>query len=121
MGVKKYDIEIPRLDFQVISVGIRDDEGNLTQLDNDDLLFMTVSLNSGDEEYKFQKSLSDGITFDAETNKYLIEIDSSDTENMQEGILYGYDITIYYDGTKPRQKVIGTFKIGKKYTVNEVS
>ena len=120
MGVKKVDIEIPRLDFQVISLGIKEN-GELVQLGNDDLLFMTVSLNSGDETYKFQKSLSNGITYDNELKKYLIEIDSSDTKNMQEGILYGYDITIYYDRNKPRQKVVGTFKIGKKYTVNEVS
>lgn len=121
MSVKKFNIEIPKLDFQVISLGIKDSTGAFIQLNNGDLMFMTVSLNSGDTSYKIQKSLTNGITYNSTTGKYDIQIDSSDTANLQEGLLYGYDITIYYQGTQPRQKVVGTFKLGKKYTVNEVS
>lgn len=120
MGVKKYDIEIPKLDYQVISVGIKKD-GEYIQLGNDDLIFMTVSFTPGSTDYKFQKKLGEGITYNSSTGKYDIEINSSDTSQLQDGVAYGYDITIYYEGNKPKQKVVGSFRIGKKYTVNEVS
>lgn len=120
MSVKKYNIEIPQLDYQVISIGIKKD-GEYIELDNDDLIFMTVSYTPGSTDYKFQKSLGDGITYNATTGKYDIQIDSEDTAELQLGATYGYDITIYYEGDKPKQKVVGQFKIGKKYTVNEVS
>lgn len=123
MSVKKYDIEIPKLDYYVLSLGIKanPDDTEYVQLDNDDLMFMTVCLRPGDTTYKFQKSLSSGIAYDSATGKYNITIDSDDTEDLEQGVEYGYDITIYYNGTKPKQKVIGKFKIGKKFTVNEVS
>lgn len=119
MSVKKYDIEIPKLDSSDIFFGIKQD-GELIQLGENDLLYMTVSLKSGDTNYKIQKSLNSGITYDSALKKYKIEISSSDTANMQEGVMYGYDITIYYGGNKPKQQVVGSFKIGKKFTVNEV-
>ena len=53
--------------------------------------------------------------------KQEIEINSEDTKQLAMDIQYGYDITIYYGGNKPKQKVIGKIKIGKKYTLNEVS
>jgi hypothetical protein len=123
MSVKKYDIEIPKLDYYVLSIGIKEnpDDTEYIPLGENDLIFMTVSLHPGDTVYKFQKSLSNGITYDSETGKYNIVIDSNDTEDLEQGVVYGYDITIYYNGNKPKQKVIGNFKIGKKFTVNEVS
>ena len=120
MGVKKYDIEIPKLDYQIISIGIKK-YGEYVQLNNDDLMFMTVSFTPGSTDYKFQKRLGNGITYNSSTGKYDIEINSSDTNQLQDGVAYGYDITIYYEGNKPKQKVVGNFRIGKKYTVNEVS
>ena len=123
MSVKKYDIEIPKLDYYALSIGIKasPDDTEYVQLGQNDEMFMTVSLHPGDTTYKFQKSLSDGISYDSETGKYNIAINSNDTADLEQGVEYGYDITIYYDGDKPKQKVIGKFKIGKKFTVNEVS
>lgn len=120
MSVKKYNIEIPKLDYQVISLGIKKD-GEYVQLGENDLIFMTVSFTPGSTEYKFQKSLTNGITYNSTTKKYDIQIDSEDTENLQFGTTYGFDITIYYEGDKPKQKIVGEFKVGKKYTVNEVN
>lgn len=122
MTVKRYNIEVPKLDYFVLSVGIKANAGDeqYTQLGENDLMFMTVSLKPGDTTYKFQKSLSSGIIYNSETGKYDITINSSDTADLSQGVEYGYDITIYYDGNKPKQKVIGTLKIGKKFTVNEV-
>ena len=123
MAVKRYDIEIPKLDYYTLSVGIKENPNDTAyiELGENDLMYMTVSSNPGDTSYKFQKSLSDGIVYNSETGKYDITIDSDDTENLEQGVVYGYDITIYYGGNKPRQKVIGNFKIGKKFTVNGVN
>ena len=123
MSVKKYDIEIPKLDYVTLSIGIKEnkDDEEYIELGSNDEMYMTVSKNPGDTTYKFQKSLSNGITYNSETGKYDINITSSDTAELVQGVEYGYDITIYYDGNKPRQKVIGIFKIGKKFTVNGVS
>lgn len=121
MSVKKINIEIPKLDYQIISVGILDSNGQLVELGANDLIFMTVGLAANSEEYKIQKTLSNGIVFNNNTNKYDITINSSDTQNLEMGVNYGYDITIYYNGNKPKQKVIGEFKIGKKFTLNEVN
>ena len=88
-----------------------------------DLLDRILKRNANDISPIFQKSLNNGITYNEETKKYEIEITSEDTEKMQMGEnagIYGYDITIYYGGNKPKQKVIGHFKIGTKYTLNEV-
>ena len=123
MAVKRYDIEIPKLDYVTLSIGIKEnkDDEEYIELGSNDEMYMTVSKNPGDTTYKFQKSLSNGITYNSETGKYDINITSSDTAELVQGVEYGYDITIYYDGNKPRQKVIGIFKIGKKFTVNGVS
>lgn len=121
--VKKYDITIPKLDYYVLSIGIKENPNDeqYIPLGENDLMFMTVSPESGNTDYKFQKTLEDGITYNSETGKYDIVINSTDTADFIQGVEYGYDITIYYDGDKPKQKVIGAFKIGKKFTVNEVS
>ena len=121
MSVKKVDIEIPKLDYQIISIGILDGNGQLTELGQDDEMYMTVGLENNTETYKIQKSLSNGIAYNSSTHKYDITIDSEDTAELEMGVNYGYDITIYYGGDKPKQKVIGEFKISKKFTLVEVS
>ena len=114
--IKNYNITIPKQDYQVIAIKV----GEGQKLSDNDLLFMTIKKYASDTNYIFQKSLENGITYNEETNKYEIVITSNDTKEMQMGTEYGYDITIYYDGDKPKQKVIGKFKIGDKYTLNEV-
>lgn len=122
MGVKRYDIEIPKMDYQVITLAIRKN-GELTKLDESDKMYFSVKRRPSDTEYLFQKTLDDGIYFNPESVKYEIRIDTSDTKDFSMGEIegiYGYDITIYYQGTKPKQKVIGNLIIGTKYTLNEV-
>ena len=120
MSVKQYDIKIPKFNYHIISIGILDENKDLVKLGPDDLIFMTVKHSPEDEEYKFQKSLENGITFNEQTHKYDIEIEYEDTKDLLYNTSYGYDITIYYDGNKPKQKVVGKFTISDKYTVNEV-
>ncbi len=119
MSVKRIDIEIPKMDYQIISLAIKKD-GEVAKLEEKDEIYMTVKRHANNEEIKFQKTLENGITYNEETGKYEIEINSEDTKQLSMDTAYGYDITIYYEGDKPKQKVIGTIKISKKYTLNEV-
>lgn len=119
MSIKKYNIEIPKRDYQIISFAIKEN-GHNVQLQPEDLIFFTVKLEPEDTEVVMQKTLENGITFDSENVKYKIEITSEDTKDLPIDSQYGYDITIYYNGEKPRQKVVGRFKLSEKYTLNEV-
>ncbi len=116
MSTKKYDIKIPKEDYQIISVGFLDTQKQLTPLGNDDLLFMTVRHSPEDEEFKFQKTLENGIVYNQDTGKYDITINSIDTKELLLNEEYGYDITVYYDGIKPKQKVVGKFIVTDKFT-----
>lgn len=117
--VKKINIEIPKQNYMIIPFAVTRD-GEKIKLDDDDLIFMTVKSSYKNEEYKFQKSLNNGITYNEDTKSYDIEINSNDTKDLIMNHDYEYDITIYYGGNKPKQKVVGLFKVGKKYTLNEV-
>ena len=122
MSVKNYNIQIPKRDFLIIELKITEN-GEVVELESTDEIYFTVKRNATDEKFIFQKSLKDGITYNASTKNYEIQINSNDTKEMLQGEnagTYGYDITIYYNGNMPKQKVIGKFEIGKKYTLNEV-
>lgn len=119
MSIKKYDITFPKQNYEVIFVSILEN-GEPIQLNENDKIFFSVKQNSYDDDYKIQKSLNNGITYNESSHKYEIEINSEDTQDMIMNRTYGYDITIYYDGNKPKQKVIGSFKITDKFTLNEV-
>ena len=119
MGIKEYDIRIPKMDYKIISLSVLEN-GVLAKLNDNDLIFMTVRPFIDSKEITFQKKLGKGITYNEDTQKYEIEINSSDTENLKTNKEYGYDITIYKNGNKPRQKVVGNFTATTKYTLNEV-
>lgn len=118
-SVKHINIEMPKLDYMLLPISIKEN-GELVQLGENDLMFMTISNSPNSTEYKIQKSIDNGITYNQETGKYDVEFTSEDTKLLAYKVKYGYDITIYYDGNKPKQKIIGTFTITDKYTVNEV-
>lgn len=117
--VKQLDITIPKCDYLAIPFSIKKNNEKV-ELGEKDLLFFSVKIKDSDKEYVFQKTLNDGIIFDSEKNRYLIEIDYEDTKDLCIGTKLIYDITIYYNGTKPSQKVIGVLEIGRKVTLNEV-
>lgn len=121
MSIKKSNIKLPKQDYLLIELTITNENEESIKLEENDLIYMTVRKDAGSGEIKFQKSLEDGITFNEETKKYEIEINSEDTKDLKINTSYGYDITVYYNGNKPKQKVIGTLKIGEKYTLNEVA
>lgn len=120
MNTKEYEIEIPKMDYQIITLAIKNSIGELVKLNENDKMFMTVKKSYASSEVAFQKTLTDGIKYNEQTKKYEIEIKPEDTKGLNVNSLYGFDITIYYDGNKPKQKIIGNLKIGIKYTLNEV-
>lgn len=121
MSIKKSNIKLPKQDYLLIELTITNENEESIKLGENDLIYMTVRKDAGSGEIKFQKSLENGITFNEETKKYEIEIKSDDTKDLEINTPYGYDITVYYDGNKPKQKVIGILEIGEKYTLNEVA
>lgn len=119
MSIKNFNIEIPKQDYQIISLSIEKD-GQAVKLGDNDLIFMTVKRFASNKEVELQKSLENGISYNEQTQKYEIVINSEDTKNMRMNTPYGYDITIFYDRDKPKQKIVGEFVLGTKYTLNEV-
>mgnify|MGYP001772254867 CR=1 FL=1 len=117
--MKEYNIEFPRGDYKIILFSIKKN-GELVKLSENDLLFMSVKERESRKEYVFQKTLNDGIKYNEDTKKYEIEINYKDTIDCPSKEMQ-YDITVYYDGNKPKQLVKGKFILGTKFTVNEVS
>lgn len=118
-NIKNINIEIPKIDYMLINMSIKEDGHNI-ELNENDLIFLTISLSPNSSQHLIQKSLENGITYNTETGKYQIEFNSEDTRMLEYKKPYGYDITIYYEGDKPKQKVIGSFTITDKFTMNEV-
>lgn len=59
-------------------------------------LYFTVKENSNKQNYLFQKTLDNGITFNTEDFYYRITINPSDTDNLYYGT-YQYDIEVKED------------------------
>lgn len=119
MEVKKYDISMPKINYKLIELSIINN-GEATKIGDNDLLYLTVRETSDTKEIMLQKGLNNGITYNSETGKYEIEIMPEDTKNFATNKKYGYDITLYLDGTKPKQKVIGKFIATDQFTRNGV-
>lgn len=117
--MKNLNIVVPKCDYLSLPF-IYKLNGESAQLKEADLIYFSVKKNLLEEEYLIQKSLENGITYNTEAEKYFIEINYEDTINLNMNDTYVYDLTIYYDGKRPSQKLYGTFKIGPKVTLNEV-
>lgn len=115
-NVKTINICIPRGDYRVIPISFLRN-GEKSELDEDDDIYLTVC-SLIDNSIKFQKNLSNGISFNAETMNYEIEINPEDTENLVLGQKYGYDIVVFYGANKlPSQKIVGEVILSKKYSI----
>ena len=118
--VTKIDIEIPKGDYLAIPI-TRKINGEAVPFGENDLLYFSVKKETSDEEYVIQKTLEDGITYDSTNKRYLIELNYNDTIELTMGENFYYDFTVYYEGTKPVQKIKGKLAIGDKLTLNEES
>lgn len=115
-NVKTINIYIPRGDYRVIPISFFRN-GTKKKLDEDDDIYLTAC-SLIDNSIKFQKTLSNGISFNEETMNYEIEINPEDTENLVLSQKYGYDIVVFYGKNKlPSQKVVGEISLSKKYSI----
>lgn len=117
--MQELNITIPKCDYLAFPFTYRVD-GKNTQLNKDDIIYFSIKKDLTDETYILQKTLGNGIDFDEKAQKYYVIFNYEDTEPMKMGVTYVYDLTIYYEGTQPSQKLYGTFKIGPKVTLNKI-
>ena len=82
-------------------------------------IFFTVKNTNLDEDYIFQKKLSDDtITYDSRTCLYTFEINPEDTNDLDYGC-YKFDVEVMLDEGKPRTICYGTLKIRPEITWEE--
>ena len=87
-------ISIRRGDTKVLKFQRKNEEGVIETEAKE--LYFTVKENSNKQNYLFQKTLNDGITFNTEDFYYRITIYPSDTDNLYYGT-YLYDIEVKED------------------------
>ena len=66
MDIKEYDIRIPKMDYKIISLSVLEN-GVLTKLNDNDLIFMTVRPFIDSKKITFQNFISWPITDKSET------------------------------------------------------
>lgn len=79
-----------------------------------DKMYFTVKYSYESKEPVLQKTLDNGITFNAEDNYYYMTINPEDTDKLQFRD-YVYDLEIIV-GNKKTTLAIGDFKISKEVT-----
>jgi hypothetical protein len=106
-------ISIPRGDIRNFKIAIKDPSGDLTGLTFDDIYF-TVKRGYLNQEFKFQKRLSDGTITKNEEGYYLFSILPNDTNNLPFGD-YDFDIEIVKDDAI-KQTTVGVLTLTKEVT-----
>lgn len=91
MAKNDTNITMVRGDTLALGIELYDDDGELL---TDDLTgaYFSCKADSDDEEYVFQKSLSDGIS-KRSTGVYSVRVAPEDTEDLEAGVYY-YDLEI---------------------------
>lgn len=112
-------ISIPRGDIRNFKIAIKEPSGDLTELTFDDIYF-TVKRVYLNQEFKFQKRLSDGAITKDQEGYYLFSILPDDTNNLPFGD-YDFDIEIVKNGAI-KQTTVGVLHLTKEVTFqsNEV-
>lgn len=117
--MKNLDITIPKCNYAGIPFSYTIN-GKRAKIEKDDIIYFSVKDKLSNNNYLIQKTLNNGIEFNEDEQKYYIVFNYEDTKELEMGTTYIYDITIYYEGNKPIQKVFGNLKIGPQVTLNEV-
>lgn len=87
------DLEFTRGDTQILKLQIKDLDGNILKLTENDELYFTLKQNANSEEVLLQKTLkNNGINL-KEDNFYYITLKPEDTSNLGYGT-YTYDIEV---------------------------
>lgn len=117
--MKNLDITIPKCNYAGIPFSYTIN-GKRAKIEEGDIIYFSVKDKLSNNNYLIQKTLNNGIEFNEDEQKYYIIFNYEDTKELEMGTTYIYDITIYYEGNKPIQKVFGNLKIGPQVTLNEV-
>lgn len=112
-------IRLIRGDSKILGFPLNDKKGNPLELKENDEIYFTVKKDENTEEFEFQKTLGNGIEYDSTRKLYIININPSDTEEMEYGT-YGWDIEVDLAKEEGEPYVNtpyeGTLKITKEYT-----
>lgn len=109
-----------RGDYFVIPVNTKKGESSYKLASNENIIF-SLKRSSEEKDYVLQKSLNNGITWDNESERYLIEISHEDTKDLElcaENVRFQYDVVVILQGNKPITKR-GSLTIKRDITRNE--
>lgn len=94
------DLKLTRGDTHTITFGILMDDGNHYELQEGDKLYFTVKKSFFSKDCVLQKTFGDGITYNAETKEYCIELEQLCTCELDCG-QFVYDIEIIINSNDP--------------------
>lgn len=106
------DIEFTRGDTQFLRFQLKDAEGNLIELSENDKVYFTVKQNQNSEDILIQKKFPESISYDDEY--YYFTLNSEDTSDLQYGT-YQYDIELK-SGDYVKTLVFGTITLTEEIT-----
>lgn len=110
-------MEIIRGDYKTLIITRKALDGSTLTIPPEEM-WLTCKKSANTKEIVFQKKLSDNsIIFDESTGEYTINIEETDTNNLEYGIYY-YDIAILMNDKK-KTLHLGELKITQHYTFNE--
>lgn len=114
------DIEMYRGDYKAIPLKFLKNSESY-QLSSNENIYFSLKRHSFDDEYIFQKQLNNGIRWDNEKQKYIIEILPEDTKDLKlyaECNVFQFDVVFMFEGNKPLTKR-GKLTIKRDITRNE--
>ena len=112
------NLNLIRGDTYVLTFTIIDNDGNPYILTENDKCYFTVKKRFECENYIFQKQWLDGISYNATTQKYEIQIAQNDTSDLPIS-MYVYDIKVKIGTEIVKTLIKGTINIINNATHRE--
>lgn len=112
------NITLTRGDTHIISFKLKGENGEKYILSLDDKLYFTVKENAVKSACVLQKTIGNGISYNAETEEYEVELTSDCTCTMPYcNFVYDIELIIMRDG----KKIVKTLVKGNLYIDKEVT
>lgn len=125
MLAQRKDLAINKGNTVRFDVQFKDQNENIIVLEDGAMVYFTVKETSRSDEYIFQKHLGDGIEYSKDKKCYVVQIDVSDTEELNYKD-YFYDVAIVRNtglgSANKKEKttiLIGDFTIGHVATFEQ--
>lgn len=106
-------ITMPRGDIRDVRFTVYDTDGEISSLDFDEIYF-TVKRRTGDTEYLFQYTLTNGEIEKVESGVYQFTIEAADTDDLDIA-RYVFDIELCL-GSAVKQTTVGTLELTPEVT-----